>query len=558
LAFIAASLEQEGHDIQVVDAVTMAPKTKTKYLRGYLVGATYAEIIERFSPETEIVGITVTFTHEWISAVRLIELIREALPNVVIVLGGEHITSMPEFCLATSKADYLVLGEGERTIIELVSAIQGKHDPAKIGGIVWRDGASIIVNKRRGRNDELDNIANPAWKHFDLKTYNERNFVGGVDVSAFTVPILATRGCPYQCTYCSSPNMWTPRWIPRNPIDVVDEIESLMDTYGANNFPFQDLTAIIDKKWVITFCQEIIRRNLKFTWQLPTGTRSEAIDDEVSELLAKTGLVTMGYAPESGSQNTRDIIKKKITEEKLFESIKAVISHDINVSIFFVLGFPHDSESVLAENISFIRKVRALGVSDITVCYFMALPGTELFFSLYDSGKIILTPEYMCQSLHASNLYPAVTYNNSMSKLRLFFWKMKMYWVFYGEKSPNEKKGGLLKSLWKIVRGLFPGHHELRLQTAVRNGIQSAWDTLLVQFRPRWLSRKLEHELYRDWDNIYRQIRENQLALGNQMKAPEDTTKLKDVNVIHALRRSHGDVIRYEEPKTSDYKPVAN
>src|SRR5205085_11391822 len=97
--------------------------------------------------------------------------------------------------------------------------------------------------------------------------------------------MLATRGCPFQCTFCSSPQMWTQVWKARRPAAVADEIESYMRRYGANDFQFQDLTAIVRKDWIVAFCKELLDRKLSITWQLPVGTRSEAIDAEVAQYL---------------------------------------------------------------------------------------------------------------------------------------------------------------------------------------------------------------------------------------------------------------------------------
>src|SRR5207245_9065970 len=94
------------------------------------------------------------------------------------------------------------------------------------------------------------------WNLLNIHGYDDRVYYNA-NHKGLTVPILATRGCPYQCTYCSSPNMWTQRWIPRDPVDVAEEIEHLHRTYGAVNFPFQDLTAIIRKDWIVAFCREI-------------------------------------------------------------------------------------------------------------------------------------------------------------------------------------------------------------------------------------------------------------------------------------------------------------
>lgn len=86
-----------------------------------------------------------------------------------------------------------------------------------------------------------------------------------------TIPLLATRGCPYQCRFCSAPNMWAPRWIPRDPVKVVDEIQYYVEHFGARNFPFQDLTAIVRKDWIVAFCREILRRGLDIRWQRRTS-----------------------------------------------------------------------------------------------------------------------------------------------------------------------------------------------------------------------------------------------------------------------------------------------
>ena len=179
--------------------------------------------------------------------VKLIELIKGRYPEKLVVVGGEHVTSMPEFCMATSQADFIVMGEGEETIVELAGALERGDDLSFVDGIVYRIGKEIRVNKRRERRLDIDDIAWPAWDAFNLRTYHDQRFFFGMYSPYLTVPILATRGCPYQCTYCSAPNMWTPRWIPRDYRKVVDEIEFYVNHYGARNFPFQDLTAIVPR-----------------------------------------------------------------------------------------------------------------------------------------------------------------------------------------------------------------------------------------------------------------------------------------------------------------------
>jgi radical SAM superfamily enzyme YgiQ (UPF0313 family) len=540
LAYIAGALQAAGRKVMVIDAVGEEPDVMTRYYKGYLVGLPLEEVAARIPQETMIVGITASFTHEWPEIVRLVDLIKQRRPDLTVVLGGEHITAMPEFSLATSKADILVLGEGEETIVELAEALESGRALAEIDGIAFRDHSQIHVNKRRKRLSEVDGLAPPAWDLFNLKTYHDHRYVGCMYSAALNIPILATRGCPYQCTYCSAPNMWTPKWEPRDPIKVVDEIEGYVRKYGEGNFPLQDLTAIIQKKWIVAFCQEILRRNLKITWQLPIGTRSEAVDAEVAALLLKSGMTSMAYAPESGSETTRQLIKKKVRTEPFLNSVRAAIAAKLNVMAFLVIGFPHDTREHIMENMAFLDKLAAEGMTDISIGFYMALPGTELFYSLYDAGKIKIDRQYFSHMLHSLTLWPAKSYSESLSQFELAELKIRMFWRFYGVRHSPSGHAPLLIAIRRAISGLLgSSSHKSKLQTAFRNSVKSAVDTLKTQFRPRWISPQEEVQMFENWEAIYREIRSAKLADERIKQLPADTNKLHLANYVPALRVDH-------------------
>jgi len=381
----------------------------------------------------------------------------------------------------------------------------------------------------------------PDWESFSVATYHRHRFVGGMYSSRLTVPILATRGCPYQCTYCSAPNMWLPRWIPRDPVKVVDEIESYVKRYGAGNFPFQDLTAIIQKDWIKKFCQELIRRDLNILWQLPTGTRSEAIDPEVARLLQASGMTSMAYAPESGSDTTRRLIKKKMTASKLFESIDAAADAGLNVAVWLVIGFPHDRPEHIAENLPFLDELASHGVTDIRIAFYMALPGTELFNSLYDAGRITVDRKYFRHILDALTPVPSQTYCD-LSRIDLAIWKFKMFRRFYGARK-RDGEGGLLVAIRRALRGLFHSEdHASKLETVARNAMISGLETIRASFSPRYMKKSEERAMFASWDPIYRRIRKQKLACGASTLAPADTTELHRANVIAVLAKEHGTV----------------
>lgn len=541
LAYIVAALERAGRLVRVVDAVGEAPSLKTKYFKGYLIGLRIPDIVKRIPAEAQAVGISVVFTHEWPFATQLVEAIKTARPDLPVILGGEHISSLPEFCLATSRADYLVLGEGEETIVALVDAIDGHRQLEKVDGIAYRNGQAFTVNRRRARTTDIDDIAWPAWRHFKVHDYHRHRFTGGMYSANVTIPILGTRGCPYQCSYCSAPNMWTTQWIPRDPKLLVDEIEHYVRKFGARNFPFQDLTAIIQKKWIVTFCQEILDRGLDITWQFPTGTRCEAVDAEVAHLMKKSGMISMAYAPESGSETTRRFIKKKMKTDHLFDSIDAAVGAGLNIATFLVIGFPHDQPAHLEENLPFIDRLAEHGVSDVSIGFYMALPGTELFQSLYDAGKIKLDRAYFRHILDALSLIPSQSYCDSLSKSDLFTWKLRMFLRFYGARTRFKTRSGLGQAVYQAVRGLFgSARHDSRLQTAVRNAATSAWYCLISWFGPRWIPPQSELAMFSGWDGTYRNIHQQRYALGVAVPKPQDTSEIHKHNVISALARDHG------------------
>ena len=539
LAYISAALKAADLAVHVVDAVGEAPRSRTRYCQGFLIGLRLEEIVERIPANADIIGITVIFTHEWPAVVRLIDLISRRFAQATIVIGGEHCTSLPEFSLLTSRADVVVMGEGEETVVELVRALRGPAPLDAVPGIAFRVGDAVHVNHRRERRANIDDIPPPDWDSFAPATYHAHRFVGGMYSSSMTMPILATRGCPYQCTYCSAPNMWMPRWIPRDPVKVVDEIEFYVKRYGAGNFPFQDLTAIIQKNWIKQFCEELIRRKLNIHWQLPTGTRSEAIDPEVAQLLKASGMTSMAYAPESGSDTTRRFIKKKMTASKLFTSIDAAVGAGLNVAVFLVIGFPHDRPEHLAENFPFIDEIGRRGVKDLSVGFYMALPGTELFHSLYDAGRIRLDRQYFRHILESLALVPSQSYCDALRPIDLVWWKLRLYWRFYGA-TREDRAGGMLGSIKRAVGGLFGSEeHTSKLESAFRNALTTGIESIRVRFRPSYMDRAEELAMFASWDDIYRRVRDHNVARGVVTRAPADTAELHRGNVIFALTKEH-------------------
>jgi radical SAM superfamily enzyme YgiQ (UPF0313 family) len=250
--------------------------------------------------------------------------------------------------------------------------------------------------------------------------------------------------------------MWTTRWYARDPKDVADEIEHWHRVYGANNFPFQDLTAIVKKDWIVSFCQELDKRDFikHVRWQLPSGTRVEVIDDEVAYWLRRTNGISLNYAPESGSEETRKRIKKRLKEESLVRAVKAAAKHRLNVSAFFIAGFPEDTPQDLRQTVRLARKLAWLGITDMAFGFFFPIPNTELYWQLEKDGRIKLDDDFLLTPIFANEAKVSEENNYSyhLSAAQLTRWR---YWTllnFYAV-SYGTRPWRLATTLWNALIG---------------------------------------------------------------------------------------------------------
>lgn len=434
LALIAAVLEKKQHQVHIIDGINQSLEKFTRLQHGvYVWGQTGEEILAQIPADSELIGVSCMFTVDWIFIRTLIQQIKEHFPSVPLVAGGEHITALPDLCMEEcSGLDYCVSGEGEDTIQELCEAIQNKSGMEEIAGLTFRkkDG-SWIKNKKRERIRDLNTIPFPAWHLFPVDFYFENNLNFGVGNSR-TLPMLATRGCPYRCHFCSSPDMWGTRYFLRDVKHVVDEIAYLYNTYQVRNIDLYDLTAIVNGRWIIELCKEIKERKLKITWQLPSGTRSEAITPEVLREMYSSGCTIVSYAPESGSDRILQQVEKKVNLQRMLQSIRQTYQMNIFVKVNIILGFPGETHADVFKTIGFILKCSWYGAHDMGPNPFYPIPGTRLFQALVEEKKIdIKSNQYYLDLLDADNIFSVPFYNNKIALPILRLYYLLYLFLFY-------------------------------------------------------------------------------------------------------------------------------
>ena len=400
LAYVGAVIEKAGYKTKIIDATGEQKEIKIRRSEDNLYnlqGLTADEIIERIDPDTFIFGISLMFSQEWILHRPFIEKIKKKYPNIIIIAGGEHPTSIPEYTLRDCPSiDYVLKGEGEFSMLEFTHAMFHERSVKDIPGICFiNEENKFVDNKLSKRIEHIDQIPRPAWHLLKPENYFNNFFTLGPSKGR-NMPILGTRGCPFQCTFCSSPSMWTTRYVMRDPKEIVDEMEWLMKEYKANEFDFFDLTAIIKKSWILEFCDEIKKRNIKdIRWQLPIGTRSESLDDETLKAIYETGCLYITYAPESGSEKILEYIKKRVKLDRIFKSIQSAHKIGLTTRINLIIGFPEETFIDCIKTILLgVYYVVRFGVSDVNLGIFNAYPGSELFEQLKKEKKLTLNDDY--------------------------------------------------------------------------------------------------------------------------------------------------------------------
>lgn len=432
LAYIAGAVKDAGLPYTVIDGTGEALDRVSPYPKRtdfMIQGLPFEEIAGRIPRSTRIIGINCMFSTLWPLTRDLAVCIRRHFPGAIMVLGGEHGTAVPEHTLRNSPFDMLVLGEGEETFIRLARAIFAGHRWQDIPGLAYLDSGNFKSSGLSARNKKVDDIALPDWDSFPIEEYISRHQINGANLGR-SMPLLATRGCPYQCTFCSSPGMWTTRYITRNPQKVVDEIELYARKYKVVNVDFQDLTAVVKRQWVISFCQELLARKLGVTWQMPSGTRSEVFDAEVADLLYRSGCRALAFAPESGAPEILAKIKKQVDLDNMLTSMRIAVRRGFTLSCFIVIGFPDDTADTLRKSLSLIRRMAVLGVHDVAVTKFVPYPGSALFKRLQAEGKIAVDDEFFFSPMDFYTT-KAQSYSDHLSTRQLYAWMIWMFVNFY-------------------------------------------------------------------------------------------------------------------------------
>ena len=352
LAYLAAVAEKNGYAVKVVDCLP--------------VDMDYDEMKREVATfEPEIVGIT-SVTATYSSALKAAHASKESFPEALTVLGGPHATFMDINTLnECADVDVVVRREGEETFLELARCVAKEKKLDEVAGITFRKNRKIVQTPDRPFIQNLDELPFPALEHFPLNKYQ----IFGKTY----LPIITSRGCPFQCAFCSTSRMVGKTFRARSPKNVLDELEVLRDKHGAESFVFYDDMFTFDKKRTHKICDEIKKRKFRLPWDCTT--RVDQVSRELLAKLREAGCQEIFFGVESGSQKILDAVNKKTSIEQNEKAIKLAKEAGLFVEISVVIGYPGETRQTLKQTLDFIRKVKP---DDAALCVATPYPGTAL------------------------------------------------------------------------------------------------------------------------------------------------------------------------------------
>lgn len=367
LMYLSSSLRQQFGDQVEVKIHTLVSKPK---LRDHEATSMRA-VLDEWRPE--VVGIRSLSIGED-SLYALIETVREWSEDCLVIVGGPHATDQPEEVLQTSAVDCVVIGEGERTLCELMERYSRGQPYHDVDGIAYRRNGAVVRTNPRALITDLDALPLPDYSLIDLDQFTNRYQTFTAKIYQRHGNILTTRGCPYRCMYCH--NILGKRFRARSPDSVFAEIRYLHDTYGLTDLQIIDDIFNLDLDRAKKICDKIIDSDMQLTLSFPNGVRGDRMDEELLDKMAAAGTKFMSYAVESGSPRIQRLIHKNLKLEKVDTAIRYSTKLGIVTRGFFMLGFPTETEEEVLETIEFGKQSDLCGATFFTVVYF---PGTELY-----------------------------------------------------------------------------------------------------------------------------------------------------------------------------------
>jgi anaerobic magnesium-protoporphyrin IX monomethyl ester cyclase len=405
LGYVAAYLKEQGHQVIFLDI----SKNDLHLLH-------HPQIVH-----CDLVGLSMT-TPQLGLAKKVITILKEARKDLPIVAGGVHPSFFKGQLIQDLNIDYVIYGEGELTLNELVNALQQNKDHlSSINGLVFREGKEIITNPPREVIPDLDRLPFPARDLVNFRSYLQPpGLIRGIWTNRST-NMTTSRGCPGRCTYCGGNFIFNRKYRRRTVDNVLEEIDLLVKDYQVDGISFQDDTFLMNTQWIEEFSEKFISRQYGIKWSC--FGRVDTVNEKIIKAIKKAGCVQIEYGIETGSERVLKEIKKNTNLEQIRKAIRMTKEHGIRAFGCFMFGFTDDTEEDLQKTIDLVGQLKL----DFAACYYtIPFPGSELYDRAVKENRI-LEPDMSKWYIRVDNIWKVNLDSSTIIKYKKEFFKKVRY-----------------------------------------------------------------------------------------------------------------------------------
>ncbi len=371
LAYIAGVCRDAGHEVRIRDLFD----SSTEDIRRLF------DELDEFRPDA--VGFT-AMTENFRNGVELAKAVKSRY-GCPVIFGGWHVSGEPSAVLETP-IDYVVIGEGEETMLELIEHLEGKLAKEEIASIGYKTPDGFHVNEKRARIKKLNAIPRPMRDGLPLDRYRWPALLASTTWTLKSLSVQASRGCPYKCTFCQTPALWGNAWTSRTARSVVDELEELVNVHRANQIFFRDEEFTVRPRWVIEICEEIVRRGLQKKFEWCSFARADDISQELVDHMWAAGCRTLIVGLEATSRESGEKMKKYYDLGQASEALHILARKGITVYGSWIIGFPWDTRESLQSGFDWMLKQP---VDLLNIFFVVPFPGTEFRRQVEADGHLL-------------------------------------------------------------------------------------------------------------------------------------------------------------------------
>ena len=412
LGYVAASLRTHGIPVELVDCT---------FLRS-------EEVVEKVRHSNpQIIGVYSMFSMKK-SSLELARLFKDYCD--LLVVGGPLPTLDATDFLEVF--DVAVIGEGEESMVELVDCMEKSAGFSAVKGIAYKDRGELRFTSPRGFVQNLDDLPFPSRELFDneaYKKYYSKRF-------GYTItPMITSRGCPFNCDFCSRPVFGT-SFRTRSPSNIVDEVESIV-SFGYDRVWFADDCFTLNRGHLIGVCDEMIHRGIDVGWECLS--RVDTMDREVARKMRRASCVRVFFGIESGNDDILALMRKQITVGQARKAVYSAKAAGLQVGAFFIVGYPSESDGTVLDTVRFASGL-PLDYLSFTLPY--PIPGTPLYERVKGNGRVVI--DDWEEPKNWSLIRHKLLYGSSFSEAKLKFAIGKAHLQFYGRKFLGERGYGVV------------------------------------------------------------------------------------------------------------------